>query len=78
MLVPIVSPGQLSFLHKPAFSHEGTVSLKVSFLKAHKTLLIKLNVLLREGNENKEFAKLLKFSKEANMDLSLEKVKIKN
>lgn len=67
----------VSFLHKPASSHEGTVSLKVSFLNAHKTLLIKLNILRREGNENKEFTKLLKFSKEANMDLSLEKGKNK-
>lgn len=38
--------------------------------------MTKLNILWREDNENKELMKLLKFSKEINMELLLELIRI--
>lgn len=79
MLVSMLSPGQLPFLHKLASSNEEVVlqnAWKGLSPQAHRMLLTKLYILQREGSENKEFAKLLKFSKEANI-LTLEKVRIK-
>lgn len=74
MLIPTVCPSQLSFLQKPASLMPFLSTLeRVSLLQAHRTLLIKWNILLREGNGTVEFRKLLKFSK----DLCLEKCKNK-
>lgn len=51
MLIPTVSPGQLSFLqilHPQMKEQFQWILERVCLLQAHKTLLIKLNVLLRE------------------------------